>query len=97
MTPKGIMVHSTGANNPNLKRYIQPDDGRLGVNQNGNDWNRPYPGGGSVCVHAFIGRLADGSIDAVYVPLPPALHFEWGKKVLESGKHLLLEKPFTAP
>ena len=39
--------------------------------------------------------LADESIHAVYVPLPPALHFEWGKKVLESGKHLLMEKPFT--
>ena len=39
--------------------------------------------------------LADESIDAVYVPLPPSLHFEWGKKVLESGKHLLMEKPFT--
>ena len=39
--------------------------------------------------------LADESIGAVYVPLPPALHFEWGKKVLESGKHLLMEKPFT--
>lgn len=39
--------------------------------------------------------LADDSIDAVYVPLPPALHYEWGKKVLEAGKHLLMEKPFT--
>lgn len=39
--------------------------------------------------------LADESIDAVYVPLPPALHYGWGKKVLESGKHLLMEKPFT--
>lgn len=39
--------------------------------------------------------LADQTIDAVYVPLPPALHFEWGKKVLEAGKHLLMEKPFT--
>jgi len=27
ITPKGIMVHSTGANNPNLKRYVGPDDG----------------------------------------------------------------------
>lgn len=27
--PKGIMVHSTGANNPNLKRYVGPDDIRL--------------------------------------------------------------------
>ncbi len=22
--PKGVMVHSTGANNPNLRRYVQP-------------------------------------------------------------------------
>lgn len=27
ITPKGIMVHSTGANNPWLKRYVGPDDG----------------------------------------------------------------------
>lgn len=39
--------------------------------------------------------LADESIDAVYVPLPPALHHEWGKKVLLAGKHLFMEKPFT--
>lgn len=39
--------------------------------------------------------LADESIRAVYVPLPPALHYEWGKKVLEAGKHLFLEKPST--
>lgn len=39
--------------------------------------------------------LADESIDAVYVPLPPALHYEWGKKVLLAGKHLFMEKPFT--
>ena len=32
ITPKGIMVHSTGANNPWLKRYVGPDDGFLGVN-----------------------------------------------------------------
>lgn len=39
--------------------------------------------------------LKDSTIGAVYVPLPPALHFEWGKRVLASGKHLLMEKPFT--
>ena len=37
----------------------------------------------------------DPELDAVYVPLPPALHYDWGKKVLESGKHLFMEKPFT--
>ena len=45
ITPKGIMVHSTGANNPNLKRYVGPDDGLLGVNQYNNHWNTATPGG----------------------------------------------------
>ena len=66
ITPKGIMVHSTGANNPWLRRYVQPDDGRLGKNAYDNDWNRP---GLDVCVHAFIGKTADGSV-AVYQTLP---------------------------
>lgn len=40
MTVKGIMVHSTGANNPFLKRYVNPDDGLLGVNKYNNHWNQ---------------------------------------------------------
>ena len=67
--PIGIMVHSTGANNPTLRRYVQPDDGTLGINANGNHWNQPTPGGQSVCVHAFIGKTASGSI-ATYQTLP---------------------------
>ena len=66
ITPKGVMVHSTGADNPRLSRYVQPDDGRLGVNPNGNHWNRP---GVSKCVHAFIGKTAAGDV-AVYQTLP---------------------------
>lgn len=62
IVPKGIMVHSTGANNPNLKRYVGPDDGLLGNNKYNNHWNQSRPGGRQVCVHAFIGKLADGSI-----------------------------------
>lgn len=34
-------------------------------------------------------------IDAVYIPLPPALHYRWAKCCLQNGKHVLLEKPFT--
>ena len=34
-------------------------------------------------------------VDVVYLPLPPALHFKWAKKVLEAGKHAYVEKPFT--
>ncbi|MEI3140916.1 MAG: N-acetylmuramoyl-L-alanine amidase [Lawsonibacter sp.] len=29
--PRGVMVHSTGANNPWLRRYVAPDDGLLGA------------------------------------------------------------------
>lgn len=67
--PAGIMVHSTAANNPYLKRYVGPDDGKLGVNQYDNHWNTYRPGGRQVCVHAFIGKLADGSV-ATYQTLP---------------------------
>ncbi len=69
ITPKGIMVHSTGASNPWLKRYVGPDDGLLGKNQYNNHWNQDKPGGKQVCVHAFIGKLEDGSI-ATYQTLP---------------------------
>ena len=63
--PSGVQVHSTGANNPWLKRYVQPDDGRLGTNTNGNHNNRA----GNVCAHAYIGKQADGTV-AVYQTLP---------------------------
>lgn len=54
MVPQGIVVHSTGANNPYLKRYVDAVD-EVGVNQYGNHWNTAKPGGRKVCVHAFIG------------------------------------------
>lgn len=50
---------------------------------------------GGAIYDSYDALLADDSIDAVYVPLPPALHYEWGKKVLLAGKHLFMEKPFT--
>lgn len=66
---EGLMLHSTGANNPNLKRYVQPNDGLLANNPNGNHWNQFRPGNRQVCVHGFIGKLADGTI-ATYQTLP---------------------------
>ena len=65
ITPKGVMIHSTGANNPELRRYVAPNDGLLGE-PSLRHWNQP---GISACVHAFIGRLADGSV-AAYQTLP---------------------------
>ena len=67
----GVLWHDTGCNNPNIKRYVQPDDNApdreqllalIGVNLNKNDWNHTTRQAG---VNAFVGKLADGSISTV--------------------------------
>ncbi len=63
---RGVQVHSTGANNPYLKRYVAPNDGRLGENRYGNHSNQP---GSDVCASAYIGKLEDGTV-ACYQTLP---------------------------
>jgi len=39
--------------------------------------------------------VTSSNIDAVYLPLPPALHYRWAKTALENGKHIFIEKPST--
>ena len=67
----GILWHSTGANNPNLSRYIQPSDDApdreemlelIGKNKYGNDINHKDR---SMGMNAWIGKLADGTISTV--------------------------------
>ena len=50
---------------------------------------------GGEIFNSFEEVLNNTDIDAVYVPQPPALHYKYGKMVLDSGKHLFMEKPFT--
>lgn len=40
--------------------------------------------------------LADRKLELVYVALPNDLHYSFAKQALEAGKHVILEKPFTA-
>ena len=61
----GIVKHSTGANNPYLRRYID-DPGNLGKNTNDNHWNMS---GVPVCVHFMIGKDKAGEM-AIYQLLP---------------------------
>ncbi len=61
MKPKGIVVHSTGANNPYLKRYVDAPE-KVGVNVYLNHWNVAQPDGTKKCVHAFIGYDKNGEV-----------------------------------
>lgn len=83
-TVKGVLWHSTGANNPEIRRYVQPDDNAsdrdywisaLGTNIYKNDWNHITNQAG---VHAFIGKLANGEVTTVQVG-------EWGKRAWGCG------------
>lgn len=98
--PIGVMIHSTGAENPNASRYV-PGDEVIGLNTKGTHWDVYHPGGRDigrhtyvnrdgdytcdkcggrqVAVHAFIGKMADGSV-AIVQTLP------WTMRAWHAGK-----------
>ena len=54
-------------------------------------------------VDSYGGKIYEGyktlieseDVDAIYLPLPPGLHYKWAKAALDAGKHTLVEKPCT--
>ena len=87
--PMGVMLHSTGADNPALRRYVAPNDGLLGE-PSLRHWNQ---GGVEVCVHAFIGLLAGGSV-AAYQTLPWTMrgwHAGRGSRGSANDTHISIE------
>lgn len=44
----------------------------------------------------FRELLADSRLDAVVIATPVATHYAFARAALEAGKHVLVEKPFTA-
>jgi UDP-N-acetyl-2-amino-2-deoxyglucuronate dehydrogenase len=43
----------------------------------------------------YASMLSEARLDAVYLAVPHNLHFEMIKRALESGRHVLVEKPLT--
>ena len=89
ITPLGVMVHSTGSNNPRVSRYV-PGNEVLGYNTGGNHWDQPDV---SKCVHAFVGKFGDGTVGTVQT-LPwnrRGWHCASGKKGSGNNTHISFE------
>lgn len=81
---KGITVHSTGSNNPNVNRYVPIE------NCSSMHWDKP---GIKKCVHAFIGIMPDGKIGTCQT-LPwnwRGWHIGPGKKGSYNNSHIGFE------
>lgn len=50
---------------------------------------------GKYFVNDYMQVLNNEQVDVVYIPLPNNLHFDWVKKSLNFGKHVIVEKPLA--
>lgn len=81
MRPRGILVHSTGANNKRMARYVDHVP-LLGPNQYGNHWNKPTA---DKAMHAFIGLDALNRIAVAHTM--PYTYASWGCGAGRNGSY----------
>ena len=63
------------------------------VQRSGDDAHTLYPD--AIVSRSLDELVNDGDIDLIVVNLPDRHHFELAKRCLESGKHVVIEKPIT--
>ena len=85
-----------GVAHANAKEWFG-DDGHdntliLSEKSKAEDFQKEY---GGKTYDSYENLLSSDDVDAIYLPLPPALHYRWAKEALNHGKHIFLEKPST--
>ena len=64
------------------------------MQRKGDEADKAYPA--TKIARAFEEMLADKSIELVVVSTPNETHFALAKQALEAGKHVVIDKPFSA-
>jgi predicted dehydrogenase len=98
--PVRIGLLTTAAINKNLLETLTGDDPYEAVAVGSRDPERARSFAGTwgipVAHGSYEELLADDRVEAVYIALPNALHYEWTMNAIAAGKHVLCEKPFSA-
>lgn len=50
---------------------------------------------GGTIFEGYNTLIHSDEVDAIYLPLPPELHYKWAKHAVAADKHILVEKPCT--
>ena len=98
---KNVAVVGLGYWGPNIVRNVLslPDAHLYALCDSNEDQFRsrrlpPLPPS-TKCISQLEVLLDDPALDAVVLATPISTHYALGKRCLEAGKHLLIEKPFT--
>ena len=72
----------------------QADFDRITADQKNKAYEVVKEYGGTV-FNSYYEAATSPNVDALYLPLPPAMHYKWAKLALLHGKHVMVEKPST--